>query len=252
MRGTRIGLLDHLGGGSQRAAPRQQAGGQRRRRYEIGRAFGGRRRKFQRALGVGELALLGDRRFQHGAFALRGRRVDRLGPRIGFDGRKRAFPVGLRGLLRNHGLARPRQRGDAMRLAREMIRGIVVAAPLRLDVQAAQTQKFRLFALGHGGEGRLGGHTIAIELRDLRIEQHRQRLARQMARRLIRRLARGPRIARARSHHATRQRVIALATTTRVARIVENGRHAEDQPQRAPKNRENDSGRQHRANRAEQ
>ena len=52
-----------------------------------------------------------------------------------------------------------------------------VIAALRLDEQAAQAEQLGVVALGHGAERELRGSTVAGQLRALRVEQQRQRLA---------------------------------------------------------------------------
>ena len=67
-----------------------------------------------------------------------------------------------------------------MRLLGEMQRRFRVAAPLRLDMQAAQAEQLGRRILGQLMEGGFGAGAVARELRRLRAEQVGQRLLLQM------------------------------------------------------------------------
>ncbi len=202
-----------------------------------GRRFSARRASAKRADGIRRLPLQCDRRFEDGALTLRGWGVDRMRLEIGLDGRERAFPIGLRGAVFEHRGAGPGQRRDAMRFRCKMMRGIMIAATPRLDMQSAQSEKPGFGSRHHLVESGLGGGAILRELRGLRAQQQRQRLFRQVAAGLVGRFAREPHVAGARRENAAGKRRIALVASARLARQRHQRGNAEDETQDRPQDR---------------
>ena len=146
--------------------------------------------------------LLRHRRFEHGALAFAGLLVDQLGADLPFENGQRIVPLALRGAMVEHGFARPGERREPVRLFGEMQRRGLIAAPLRLDMQAAQAEQPRRRIGGEFVEGRFGRGAIAGELRRLRAEEQRQRLLLEVPAGLGGGFAREMRIAGAHRDHA--------------------------------------------------
>ena len=73
--------------------------------------------------------------------------------------------------------AQPSAGRGARRLLGVGARAREIVAALRLDEQAVQAERLGVGAARHGAEGALGAVAVAGELRRLRAEQQRERLA---------------------------------------------------------------------------
>ena len=179
MRIGRPGLLDDPAGAAQFAGfaeqpPGQLGGGNKRRRELQGVE---RERTGAVAFAVGRRERASGQ--QHGALALVFGLVDQAVAAVAVERRQRRRPVAGRAAEFQHRLPGPAERGRGVRrlLGIGARRGHVLP-PLRLDIKPAQPEQLGVVALRHGAERMLGGGAIAGELRELRVEQKRQRLAR--------------------------------------------------------------------------
>src|SRR6516165_2486292 len=99
-----------------------------------------------------------------------------------------------------------------MRLCRELKRGFDIAAPLRLDMQATQTEETRVVTIRHGLECAFRLHSLSRELGRLRGEEKDQGLVRQALLRFGGGFLCEPQIPRPCRDHPARERRIALVT----------------------------------------
>ena len=91
---------------------------------------------------------------------------------------ERAGPIAGSAAKLLHGAARPAERGrGAHSLLGVGARAGQIAAPLRLDIEAVQAERLGVGAARHGAESVFGSVAVAGELRRLRGEKKRQRLA---------------------------------------------------------------------------
>ena len=244
--------LDDLCRLAQLGAPRQHLAGDRCRRHEVGRELHRLEGACERAVLVAVAA--GERvgGEEHGAVAPRRRLVEEPERGAPLDGRERAAPVAVGALRLEHRLVRPADGGrEPRRLAGIGAGRDRVAAPARLDEEAAQPEHARLGILGHAAEGRLGAAAVAGDLRRLRLEEERQRLAAEKPLGLAGVPAGGAGIAGSDRHHAARHRRITLGTAPRPRRIGHAVRHAEHEGHHRPQEgeRDRDADRQHRRDR---
>jgi len=86
-------------------------------------------------------------------------------------------------------LRRPGERRDLMGFLGEMMGGFRIAAPLRFDMQAAQTKQPRGRPFDHFGEDEIRRGAVARELRRLRLQEQSERLVGEMFGGLHRRFA---------------------------------------------------------------
>ncbi len=180
-------------------------------------------------------ALLRHCGLQDSAQAVGARLVDQFRRRIGFDGRERARPIAARGAIVEDRLRGPWQGAMLMRLDGMGERRLVVAAPARLHMEAAQPQRMGVAAVEHVPEGGFGARAIAGELRRLRAEQARQRLRADQPVRFGGMSARGAGIARADRHHAARQGREPLLTPARATGKRDERGSAQHKKEDAPK-----------------
>ena len=200
----------------------------RRRRDEVGRELHGLERAGERAVLVAVAA--GERvgGEEHGAVAPRRRLVEEPERGAPLDRRQRAAPVAVGALRLEHRLVRPADGGrQPRRLAGVGAGRDRVAAPARLDEEAAQPEHARLRILGHAAEGSLGAAAVAGDLRGLCLEQQRQRLAAEEPLGLAGVAARGAGIAGADRDHAARHGRIALGAAAGPRGVGHPVRHAQ-------------------------
>ena len=172
----------------------------------------------------------------------RGRLVEEAERGAPLDEGEGAAPIAFGGARLEHRVVGP---GDGRRLPRRFRRVVArrlgVAAPARLDEQAAQAEDARLVAVEHAPEGRLGGVAVARDLRRLRLEQQGQRLAPQQALGFARVAPRRHGIAGADGDHAARHGRIAARPAARARGEAHAARQAQEEPDDRPQ-----QGQQHR------
>jgi hypothetical protein len=211
----------------------------------------GKTRRFlgerQRRLRFARRALFRQRRLQHRAQAIGGGLVDQLGRGIGLHRRQRAGPIAARRAVVEHRLARPGKRRVFVRQGGIIQRGLVVAAPARLHMQAAQAERMSVAAVQHIPERRFRARAIARQLRRLRAQQPRHRLRADQPMRLGGMAARRARVARADRDHAVRQsRKTLLAPARPVGERDERG-NSKDEADKPPDQADGDRQRDHTA-----
>src|SRR5512133_2241021 len=134
-----------------------------------------------------------------------------------------------------------------MRLRRVMMCRVMIAAPARFDMQAAQPKKPRLRTRHHLVERGFCRGAILRALRGLRAQQKRQRLFRQMTVRLVGGCPRQTHVAGTGSENAARQGRIALVAAACLARQRHQRGNAEDEAQDRPENRDSNCAQKHDA-----
>ena len=198
-----------------RRSPRlgEQPAGERRGRHQVGREL--RRLERERARDVALLVLDGERARgeQHGALPAPGvaRRSCRC---LRWLSRIASAPSQSPAAQRNSSTACPAQASAGASLAACSANSRAATGSLRRcasTIQPAQAEQPRVGALRHGAERLLGAGAVAIELRGLRAQQQRQRLARQALLGVRGIALRGARVAGADRDQPARDRLIALA-----------------------------------------
>ena len=180
-------------------------------RHERGRKPQRLARQGKRLVGVAPFQLARLRRQQHGAAAQRHALIDMAvlpgdGQRI-----ERALVVAGARLHVEQRVDAPGEARIALhRLLGESARRVRIVAARRFEEQAAHPEQLRLGTVEHGLEGAPCRVAVASELRRLRPQQRRQRLARQIAAGDAGIALRQRAVADADGEQPARQRVIAL------------------------------------------
>ena len=169
---------------------------------------------------AGALVLGGGERLrgeQDGTLAPVARLVDQAAALVALEPVERAAPVAGRAAIFEHRLTGPgRRRRMLGGLLGVGVRGHRVGMPLRLDIKAVQAKQLGVVARRHHVEGALGCGAVARELRGLRAEQERERLARRQAPRLVGELLGGAHVAGGDRDQPLRHRLIAAHAALRL------------------------------------
>ncbi len=132
---------------------------------------------------------------------------------LAFEQRQRTGPIAGEAAEFEHGLAGPaKRRVVARRFFGKSMGAGVIAAPLRLDEQAAQAERLGVGAARHIAENAVGRVAIAAELRRLCAQQQRQRFGRRQTLGVGGVLARRGEIAGADRNQPARDRLIGAFT----------------------------------------
>ncbi len=139
---------------------------------------------------------------EHRFLAGRGSGIDDFRAQVLHHAKTRRIPVFLLGITVEHSLSGPAERSYILRLQRDLMRFVEIAAAQAFGMQTAQPEQFGIGAIGHFAEGLFRAAAVAGELSGLRLKQQGQRLMRQQLSGVSARLLRLARIAQSRGQHA--------------------------------------------------
>jgi len=159
---------------------RRQHRGRHQRRRKLHRLLDG----LTRAIAVDLFQFKRTRGEQHAALAAVALLVEQPGFQIVVEDFQRAVPIALGTAEAEHRMRRPVRRWRKFQhFLGDHDRGNRIVGALRFDEQPAQTEQPRILALRHRIERGPRAHTVAVELRRLRMQQQRKGiLARKAAR----------------------------------------------------------------------